>query len=676
MRALIVVLLGLLAATASSEPIPLSGKSCAHLQAPVLAPVWLKDVEGGLTQDNFNTVQRAADLYAWQQLITLHWPADPQRRGEPDRAQPISAPGPRVWETWKEAYEVYLPDGRRPLPWNRQQAFPSACGSADKWLFRTSKVSDVVDATLQALPVDGTLPATLKDQQGRLLRYEIRLNQRLYDYVVRQRLYDGRRQQRADRIDFPDGSQLVKAAWREVSAEEAPYFLTTQACVCEDAEVDQPTHCSVRAMGLAGFHLMSKTPSAPQWIWSTYEQVDNTTPIHAAVPALNNPDCGAELCPPNQQTPAGVPTQLSRVNPIPARDPDCSRPEQALDNVVQLNADMRAALAEAGSLLVNYQLIGTQWPLPTSQGSNFKVLPAVLANTTMESFAQDTSSCMGCHAMSRTLRPDRFVSADFSFTLNNAQPRPRGARCVDVEASESCSDDQLRPPGASASADVRRGYRIATSTYETVGAPYVDNQLHCQSCHLNAGGNPAAAWWVDMRKAYPTPEQLQARINSCFDHSMNGQALCTPGSECEQNPTMRSLIAYMDWLTAQYRERHPFKRPARGYPDQQNPRFQAAGDATRGAEIYQQKCAYCHNADGQGRYQHGYFRPALWGAASYNAQAGMARNATLAAFLHSNMPYTSGGLLTVQEAVDLAAFINAQPRPAGEAAIAPSAPPD
>lgn len=663
MRALIAVCLAVLAGHASGEPIPLSGKSCAPLQAPVLAPVWPTDVEGGLAQDNFNTVQRAADLYAWQQLITLHWPADALRRGEPDRAQPISAPGPRVWETWKEAYEVYLPDGRRPLPWNRQQAFPSACGGADKWLFRTSKVSDVVDATLQALPVDGTLPATLKDQQGRLLRYEIRLNQRLYDYVVRQRLYDGRRQQRAGQIDFPDGSQLVKAAWREVSAEEAPYFLTTQACVCEDAEVDQPTHCSVRAMGLAGFHLMSKTASAPQWIWSTYEQVDNITPIHAAVPALNNPNCGPEACPPNRQTAAAVPTQLSRVIPIPARDPDCSQPDQALDNVVQLNADLRAALTQAGSVLANYQLINTQWPLPHSQGTVFRAAPALLANTTMESFSQDTSSCMGCHAMARTLRPDRFVSADFSFTLNNAQPRPAGARCVSVEASESCTDAVLPAPGPETDEAVRHGYQVATRTCELLGAPAVGNQLHCQSCHLNAGANPAAAWWVDMRKLYQGREGLEARINSCFEHSMNGAALCTPGSHCRDHPAMRGLIAYMDWLTRQYRERHPFKRPARGYPDQLDPRFQTPGDVTRGAEIYQQKCAYCHNAEGQGRYEHGYFRPALWGPASYNAQAGMARNATLAAFLHSNMPYTSGGLLTVPEAVDLAAYINAQPRP-------------
>jgi cytochrome c len=37
------------------------------------------------------------------------------------------------------------------------------------------------------------------------------------------------------------------------------------------------------------------------------------------------------------------------------------------------------------------------------------------------------------------------VSADFSFTLNNALPRPSGARCVGVEASESCRGDTLGP---------------------------------------------------------------------------------------------------------------------------------------------------------------------------------------------------------------------------------------
>lgn len=57
----------------------------------------------------------------------------------------------------------------------------------------------------------------------------------------------------------------------------------------------------------------------------------------------------------------------------------------------------------------------------------------------MESFAQKTSSCIGCHAMARTLKPDTFVSADFTFTLNNAKPHPTDAICDKYISSESMS---------------------------------------------------------------------------------------------------------------------------------------------------------------------------------------------------------------------------------------------
>lgn len=666
-----------LACKQRAEPIPLTGKSCGKLTPPQLSCLVPKEVEGGLAQPNDNTIQRAADIFSWQQFIALNWPADPSRRGEPAAGQPIGAAGPRVWESWKEAFEVYLKGGKKPAAWNVAAPMPKACGGVGKMLLRTAKASDVVDQSLQALPADGTLPASLKDQKGRMVRYEIRLNRTLFDYVVQRGLYDGARQVKADAVDFPAGSQLVKAAWREVDDQEAAAFLTTDACVCDDKDVDEPTHCSVRRMGLAGFHLMTKTAAAPQWIWSTYEQADNVVAVHPAVKPLNNPACPAETCPPNKQTPDGVPTQLTRVIPIPDQDPECSKTDQALDNVVQLNADVAKALSQAKSSLSNYELVNTQWPVRSTQkkaATVFQVRPALLGNTTMESFSQDTSSCMGCHVMSRTLNPDRFVSADFSFTLNNAQPRPKGARCVDVEASGSCSDRILTPPPKLPpngeivlDPKVQHGYAVATRTYEVVnvkgGPKFVGNQLHCQSCHLNGGGNPDASWWVDMAKDYKTLPALQTRINSCFKNSMNGQALCVPGKDCDANQHMSGLIAYMNWLSEQYHHKFPGIAPARGFPHQNDKAFKVAGNAQRGSDIYLQKCAFCHNKDGQGHYEHGYFRPALWGSESYNANAGMAGNATLAAFLKANMPYTSGGLLQVDEARDLAAFINGQSRP-------------
>ena len=54
----------------------------------------------------------------------------------------------------------------------------------------------------------------------------------------------------------------------------------------------------------------------------------------------------------------------------------------------------------------------------------------------------------------------------------------------------------------------------------------------------------------------------------------------------------------------------------------------------------------------------------LWGADSWNDGAGAARVYTLAGIIRYTMPYLNPGSLTDEEAQDVAAFINAKPRPA------------
>lgn len=670
-------------------PIALTGTSCGPLAPPVVGCRQPADVEGGLRQANLNTVQRAADIFSWQTFLALNAPAG-EVRGEPDPTKPYAEPGRRVWETWKETFEVYRPDGAAPAPWNSSEPIPEACRGRDvtRTLGRTAKVADVVDQVLQAVAADGTLPATLKDQEGRLIRYEIRLNRPLFDYIAdpSSALYDGIEQAKAREIDFPVGSQLIKAAWRAVGEEQEPYFHVTEACVCEEAGVDMPTDCRVETMGLAGFHVMTKTASAPAWIWSTFEHVDNVVSTHGAVAPLNDPTCPPELCPPNRQTAVDLPNQVRRAIPIPDQEPDCAQPQQAVNDVARLNADVQAALAKIGSRFANYQLIGTQWPIPGSgerPATASQPIPALLGNTTMETFAQNTSSCMGCHAMSRTLSPDRFVSADFSFTLNNAQPRPRGALCESVGASESCSDKILAPPQRPVSAwdkehwdEIVAGYTYATRTYELTNPRYVRSRLHCGSCHLDAGANADAAWWVGMRTAYgyPATTGLQDRINGCFERSMNGRPVCDTSegpADCERSPIMRGLITYMTWLDEQFAALDSGAAPARGYP----PFDPQPGDPRRGREVYVQKCSFCHGPEGQGRYEsHTYFRPALWGEDSFNACAGLANPDYFSTFVRWNMPLTSGGLLTDREADDVAAYVTSQCRP-GKGGVGPDGEP-
>lgn len=618
--------------------------------------------------------QQQVNRHAWRTFVSLMWPAQPKQRGEPHIAGQLKHAGLRVWETWKEQYEVYPKDGSAPAPWHAPATLPSAChaegNSTLRYLYRNEKVDDVLDAVNQAVKADATLPGTLKDQDGKLVRYEIRLNRRLFNYIVKNKLYNGEQQIKADKINFPNGSMLIKAAWRELTpathAAARNQFMTRQACICEDDE----QQCHQAEVALVGFHIMHKTPSAPQWIWSTFEHVANVQPSHGLPASFNNPHCQGEYCTPNSQTPNDIPNQVTQLLPIPPA-------------LQKLNQRIQQRFERLGSVLSRYQLMSAQWPIQRPESKEhptvFNAQPVFSANTTMETFAQTTSSCMGCHVMSRTMRMDKFVSGDFSFTLNNAHPQPAGAVCgsYDYSNSISCSDDiilfspaDLADYPARQQLQITLGYFLVSQTYELL-PDNVGNRLHCRSCHLHAGGEPKASWWVGMDLRYQTKADLQGRINGCFERSMNGKDLCTPGNDCDSNQNMSAIIAYMDWLTDAYKKKHDCTTlagrctPPHGFPPLTNENVK--GNSLQGKAIFAQKCAFCHNSQGQGRYASDvYFRPALWGADSYNGSAGMAETTNFARFARWNMPYGSGGLLTDQEAKDLACFVNAQSRP-GEA---------
>jgi cytochrome c len=215
-------------------------------------------------------------------------------------------------------------------------------------------------------------------------------------------------------------------------------------------------------------------------------------------------------------------------------------------------------------------------------------------------------------------------------------------------------------------AEVVRGYQLATQTYELLPDNVPVDRLHCSSCHLNAGGNPKSAWWVDLGARYATDADLQARINQCFERSMNGKPLCTPATagadgDCDANPEMGAFLTYMQWLDQQWAAQGLDMAPPQGYP----PIAKLTGDVARGDDLFEPKCGICHGVSGQGQTAQGeYAFPPLWGVHSFNASAGLARNQeVLAQFIKWNMPLNTPGSLTDQQAWDLAAYLESQPRP-------------
>jgi thiosulfate dehydrogenase len=183
---------------------------------------------------------------------------------------------------------------------------------------------------------------------------------------------------------------------------------------------------------------------------------------------------------------------------------------------------------------------------------------------------------------------------------------------------------------------------------------HVGNRLACVSCHASDGTVKNAMPLVGVYARFPQyrsrsgrVDLLEDRINDCFERSMNGRALDRASRD------MRDMVAYMAFLSRGV--------PAGARVDGEGtpPLQLIAGNRERGASLFASVCSSCHGADGQGTSA----APPVWGAQSYNIGAGMARVGRAASFIRAAMPKNNPGSLTVQQAFDVAVYINSQPRP-------------
>lgn len=216
-------------------------------------------------------------------------------------------------------------------------------------------------------------------------------------------------------------------------------------------------------------------------------------------------------------------------------------------------------------------------------------------------------------------------------------------------------------PGDKYGDDVRRGLAIFTETWR-YARRYSGNDLACSNCHMDQGRRPhAAPLWAafGMYPAYMAKGDrnttLEERIQQCFRFSMNGLA---PPLDA---PELRALVSYAHFLARGVPVGEEL--PGRGYP--QVVRTGMDPNPGRGHEVYRNRCAMCHGAEGQGmaREGGGHAVPPLWGLGSYNKGAGLARDPLLAGFVKANMPPGGEFSLSDQESLDVAAFINLQLRP-------------
>ncbi|MEO0970483.1 MAG: hypothetical protein AAFX80_19695, partial [Cyanobacteria bacterium J06639_18] len=420
------------------------------------------DREKKLEQKNFPLLQERFDRFSWDEFIAINWPLNTENKPLPN----ITDNGKPRWLTWYESPQVFRPDGSNP-----QDDTPRFCrnnpGNKRELYLTSSVFSNTVDSDI-ADEVNQAFTTPLYDQDGKEVRYEVFLNDKEYDYIVENKLYnlDGQieySQTHHAPVKFPSGDYFtgelgaieLKLAWKELSDRDIDSRFYTETVLLPkldkngEPETDKNGNfksCTEKKMGLVGMHISQKTRSSPQWIWSTFEHVDNLNADDSQVQdgkhlhALFHDYSAA-----GQTLPVNVPpiSRNSQGKPDPkgVKKTQVSRPIPVPGLAQRVNHEYQQKLAEVNSPLQYYELIDTQWPTaPYTDFPNYGAVggspfpsnlpegitrkstgapaPVYLTNSIMETYLQagnqaahfqengfpfdntqvfGTESCMACH---------------------------------------------------------------------------------------------------------------------------------------------------------------------------------------------------------------------------------------------------------------------------------------
>jgi len=380
-----------LAANCPNPPVPglVGASGAAAVPDDVCIPAGFTD----LTIDFF-------DDYSWQTFLALT--------------------SGRAFEKFHPRWEVFHEDGSEP----GLEAVHNACSAK-------AEPGDIVLASFPGVPddigqtADGFLVGPLAAQNGRYVRYLTAYNDVAYRHILSNKWYLRSNlpvvpvpRPELPPVQFPNGSMVVKSAWIDLAGFSkqlrARYY--TRMAMVRDPETGK---CERRAMGLAGLHIVQKTVSRPQWIWTSFEQVDNAPPGEVGKFTLHD---GSDV-----PMPASNPLSLVPLAKQPVKPFNVVRSGKAAihPKTAETNTKYRKLLA--GSVWKNYQLVLTQWPLQpgdqsipvpaTHAGDIFQTFPgegatSAFANLTMETFnqARPAQGCMSCHNRAR-------LGADFMWSV-------------------------------------------------------------------------------------------------------------------------------------------------------------------------------------------------------------------------------------------------------------------
>lgn len=446
-------------------------------------PCQEKALPGGLEDVGLENLQRTFDFYSWRTFIALNAPADGKTTIDHSEANM-----PTRWEdmdNFKQLADVMLPVGTQEAIWptdrtemekEKVRLMPDACRPLYKpGLMVVKMIEESFNEPFKTGP--------LIDQQGHYAIFDILMNRQMFDYIKLNHLNTKAGQMATPNtfaIDFPPGRNIdpkdpavvadlgafmLKVSWKILGPDEikARNFHMVDALVSmpvREGSTQKPP-CLPEKLGLIGFHAVHKTATRPQWIWTSFEHIQNV-PDRNEVTArtFHGPynffsvNC-KDNCPVENATPPRKFWQPDLTQKLEFGDPFRSqivRETPLTDAASHMNDIFHDILK--GTVWVNYMLLSTQWPSNfgcTNLHTDFlrqpdmtcSPAPTYFANSTLETYSQveskdgipvgvpmASSSCIACHGNAVSFQTGasnqnpgevRFNQSDFTFILEKAK---------------------------------------------------------------------------------------------------------------------------------------------------------------------------------------------------------------------------------------------------------------
>jgi hypothetical protein len=334
--------------------------------------------------------QREFDILSWQAFLALNWPQQSYQVAE---SSLNSALGEPLWMYWVPKEKIFLLNGAPPqFPWDPAQQLKEDETNGLRLTMTKAAWRQEASAEDNFQAFSGPLV----DQNGRWVRYEAMVNPEEFEYIYRNELYSldgqirfGERDIDRNGVEMPvnsgtqkHGAIEIKLAWKELGANDDPsrfYTKKVQVELSEPSNGGPPQYRAINA-GLVGMHIAMRTESSPEWIWSTFEQIDNVrqNPLehgglsHAnfmnpslkdapvnELPSRNGNCTDGANCQTWYESRTTTPVQVERV--VVPRQPGLNPIDAKISKAVQeLNAQVQALLKRKGSVFQYYELIGTQ----------------------------------------------------------------------------------------------------------------------------------------------------------------------------------------------------------------------------------------------------------------------------------------------------------------------------